>query len=104
MPWHDTISLRFRGSFIANFVPHLVAGVSRQMFRTPFARKRGQMQSSPTLKVLWAVFHVAAACGLRVRLAHVDIANLHHIVVARLGDFATAWMPSRVFARDPAAL
>jgi hypothetical protein len=99
MLWYHTISLFFGGSFVANFVPHFVAGIQGRPFRAPFARLRGQKQSSPTLNVLWAAFNFAMAYEL-LRVESFDLRDLHQAIVAGLGALGTSLMLSRVFAKD----
>jgi len=103
MAW-DGVAYFFGGAFAANFVPHLVAGVSGRPFPTPFAKPPFRGLSSPSVNVLWALANLVAAytlfevvgsldrelhlhvAGKRVR---VNLTPPHAEYVAR---WLTAWM------------
>ena len=55
------IGLFFAGAFLANSIPHLVHGISGEMFQTPFANP-----SSPLVNILWAAFNILAGYFLLV--------------------------------------
>jgi len=59
MAWPNLISSFFAGLFLANAVPHFVAGIMGKAFQTPFAKPRGVGLSSSTVNVLWAFFNLA---------------------------------------------
>jgi hypothetical protein len=77
-----------------------VAGIQGRRFRTPFARLRGQKQSSPTLNVLWAAFNLVVAYELLVRIESFDLHDGHQVIIAGLGALGISLMLSRVFAKD----
>jgi hypothetical protein len=58
MIWYDYIACFFAGTFLANFVPHFVHGISGNRFPTPFSKPPGRGLSSPTVNVLWALFNL----------------------------------------------
>ena len=53
MNWLHLVSYFFGGLFLANAVPHFVAGVMGKPFQTPFAKPSGKGLSSSTVNVLW---------------------------------------------------
>jgi hypothetical protein len=56
--WHNYVACFFAGTFLANFVPHFVHGISGDRFPTPFARPPGKALSSSTVNVVWALFNL----------------------------------------------
>ena len=55
MQWYQYVACFFAGSFLANVVPHFVAGVSGNKFPTPFANPPGKGLSSATTNVIWSL-------------------------------------------------
>jgi hypothetical protein len=51
----QSVACFFAGAFLANVVPHFVAGIQGNRFPTPFSKPRGIGLSSPTLNVAWAL-------------------------------------------------
>ena len=68
MDGHHWLPLFFGGMFTANALPHLVSGLMGRPFQTPFARPRGQGQSSSTVNVLWGLANLIVAYLLLFRL------------------------------------
>ena len=68
MQWFDLLSYFFGGAFLANAVPHFVAGVMGEPFQTPFAMPPGQGLSSSTVNVLWGFFNLVLSYLLVVRI------------------------------------
>src|SRR5882672_9490314 len=66
MSWHDVVTYFFGGAFLANFVPHHLAGVSGRSFHTPFAKPPFRGLSSPSVNVLWGLFNLGVAYVLLV--------------------------------------
>src|SRR6266478_4453894 len=60
MRWYNYVACFFAGTFLANFVPHFVHGISGDRFPTPFAHPPGKGLSSPTVNVVWALFNLVA--------------------------------------------
>ena len=59
MNWLPVLAHFFSGAFLANFVPHFVAGISGRRFQTPFASPPGVGESSAIVNVLWGAFNFA---------------------------------------------
>ena len=64
MPWHNVAAYFFGGVFLANFVPHFVAGVSGRSFHSPFASPPFRGLSSPAVNIAWGLFNLAVAYPL----------------------------------------
>jgi small-conductance mechanosensitive channel len=58
VPWYNYIASFFAGMFLANVMPHFVHGISGDPFPTPFSKPPGKGLSSPTVNVVWALFHL----------------------------------------------
>lgn len=84
MLWHG-IAWFFGGAFLANFVPHFVAGVSGRPFPTPFATPPFRGLSSPVTNVLWGLFHLALAYALLVVVGHLEPQHVAEVAVAAAG-------------------
>ncbi|TDX02138.1 hypothetical protein [Dinghuibacter silviterrae] len=69
MEWYQYVACFFAGIFLANVVPHFVAGVSGNKFPTPFANPPGRGLSSATTNVLWALANLVVGF-LLFRVGH----------------------------------
>lgn len=58
MEWYQYVACFFAGSFLANVVPHFVAGISGNKFPTPFANPPGKGLSSATVNVVWSLVNL----------------------------------------------
>lgn len=85
MPWYDVAAYFFGGVFLANFVPHLVAGVSGRSFPTPFAKPPFRGPSSPAVNVLWGLFNLAVAYVLLVVVGDLELRRAAHVAVSATG-------------------
>jgi hypothetical protein len=75
----------FGGVFLANFVPHFVAGVSGRTFPSPFATPPFRGLSSPVVNVLWGLLNLAVAYALLVIVGSLDAKNVSQVSVAAAG-------------------
>lgn len=85
MPWHDGAAYFFGGAFLANFVPHFVAGVSGRPFYSPFARPPFRGLSSAVVNVLWGLFNLAVAYALLVVVGSFELRHVSQVGVAAAG-------------------
>lgn len=85
MQWHDVAALFFGGAFLANFVPHLVAGVSGRSFPTPFAKPPFRGLSSPAVNVLWGLFNLAVAYALLEVVGELELRDAAHVGISATG-------------------
>jgi len=58
MEWYQYVACFFAGLFLANVVPHFVAGVSGNKFPTPFAKPPGRGLSPATTNVIWSLVNL----------------------------------------------
>ena len=93
MKWYHYIACFFAGLFIANTVPHLVHGVSGDVFPSPFSKPAGIGPSSPTVNVLWALFNLVIGY-LLIRAGKLSNQRIMSMVVFFLGILAMSCMLS----------
>ena len=85
MPWHDVLAYFFGGAFLANFVPHFVAGVSGRAFPSPFAKPPFRGLSSPAVNVLWGLFNLAVAYALLVVIGSFELRRVTGVAISAAG-------------------
>lgn len=89
----------FGGAFLANALPHLIAGVSGKKLQTPFASPPFRGLSSPTVNVAWSLLNLAAAYLLIIHLGALDLRCLTDAGVCFLGFAAMAFQCARSLTR-----
>lgn len=85
MTWHYDVAYFFGGVFLANFTPHLVAGVSGRAFQTPFAKPPFRGLSSPAVNILWALCNLVVAYVLLVIVGGLELRKVADVAVAATG-------------------
>jgi len=85
MPWHDVVVYFLGGVFLANFVPHFVAGVSGRSFHSPFATPPFRGLSSPAVNVLWGLFNLAVAYALLLLVGSFELRRVAHVAISAAG-------------------
>lgn len=85
MTWYVYPAYFLGGAFLANAVPHLLAGIARRRFPTPFASPPFRGQSSPAVNVAWAACNVAVAYLLLLRVHALDPRNWTHVALVLAG-------------------
>jgi len=70
--WADLLSYFGGGVFLANAIPHFVAGMMGRAHQSPFAKPPGQGLSSSTVNVLWGSLNIVVG----------------YVLVCRVGDFS----------------
>ena len=85
MRWYHYISYFFGGAFLANTIPHLVAGISGSPFQSPFASPPGEGLSSAMVNVLWGLFNLVVAYLLLVRVGRFELRRWGHVIPLGLG-------------------
>lgn len=83
--WHHGVANFIGGVFLANFVPHFVAGVSGRSFPTPFAKPPFRGFSSPVVNVVWGLFNLAVAYTLLVVVGAFALERVAEVGVAATG-------------------
>jgi hypothetical protein len=89
--WYHDVAYFFGGVFLANAIPHLVNGMSGNAFQSPFASPPGRGLSSATVNVFWAMFNLAVAYVLVVRVGQFELRRTRHAATLGLGAFLIAW-------------
>lgn len=85
MPWSHVAAYFLGGMFLANFVPHFVAGVSGRRFHSPFARPPFRGLSSPVVNIGWGLFNLAAAYTLLVVVGSFELRHVAEAAVLGAG-------------------
>lgn len=85
MPWYVYLAYFFGGAFIANAVPHLLAGIARRPFPTPFASPPFKGLSSPAVNIAWALGNLAFAYLLLARVRAIDLRQWSHVALLLAG-------------------
>lgn len=99
MRWNHYISYFFGGAFLANSIPHFLAGVTGHPFQSPFASPPGQGLSSAMVNVLWGAFNLFMGYLLVCRVGTFELRQTKHVIVAGLGALLMALILSRAFGR-----
>lgn len=99
MAWPHFLPLFFGGAFLANAVPHLVAGMLGRPFQTPFAKPPGQGLSSSTVNVLWGFFNLVVAYVLLCRVGTFAPSDTADIITSAAGAFVISVFAARHFGR-----
>lgn len=89
----------FGGAFLANALPHLSAGVSGLPLQSPFASPPFRGLSPPAVNVAWALFNLALAYLLLVRVEAVDLHRWADAGTTFAGFGAMAFQCARSFQR-----
>lgn len=89
MPWSHLAACFLGGVFLANFVPHHLAGMAGRRFPTPFAKPPFRGLSSPAVNVLWGLFNLAVAYALLVVVGGFELRRVAAVAAAAAG-FALA--------------
>jgi hypothetical protein len=85
MPWYNAAACFLGGAFLANFVPHFVAGISGRSFHSPFAKPPFRGLSSPTVNILWGLFNLAVAYILLVLVGGFELRSVPHVAISAAG-------------------
>jgi hypothetical protein len=99
MRWYVYVGYFFGGAFLANALPHLIAGVSGQPLQSPFASPPFRGLSSPTVNVAWALLNLFFAYLLLVRVATLDLRSWPAVSVCFAGFGAMALQCARSLSR-----
>ena len=99
MIWYVLLADFFGGAFVANALPHLIAGVSGQALQSPFASPPFKGLSSPAVNVAWALANLALAYLLLVRVAGFDFQSWPGVSACFLGFGLMALQCARAFTR-----
>lgn len=95
----ESVACFFGGAFLANALPHLVAGVSGRPLQTPFASPPFRGLSSPAVNVVWSLVNLAAAYVLVVQVAAMDVRRWADVGMVFTGFGLMALQCARAFVR-----
>jgi hypothetical protein len=98
MPWYVYSAHFLGGAFLANALPHLIAGIAGHALQSPFASPPFKGLSSPTVNVAWALLNLAVAY-LLLRVGSLDLREWFDAGVCFVGFAAMALQCSRAFVR-----
>ncbi len=93
------IAYFFGGAFLANGIPHFVAGVMGRPFQSPFAKPPGKGLSSSTVNVLWGFFNFVVAYFLLCRIGVFELRTAANLLVAGLGALLISLLLARTFGQ-----
>ncbi len=96
--WHDVAYL-FGGAFLANALPHLIAGVSGRSLPTPFATPPFKGLSSPAVNLGWALVNLAVAYLLLVHVGAFDLRSWVDAAACFAGFSAMGFQCARSLGR-----
>ncbi len=99
MSWLYDLSYLFGGAFLANGVPHFVAGVMGRSFQSPFAKPPGEGLSSSTVNVGWGFLNFVVAYLLIAHVGTFDIRAVDQAGAAGLGVLLMGLLSARLFGR-----
>jgi hypothetical protein len=97
MEWYQYVACFFAGLFLANVVPHFVAGVSGNKFPTPFANPPGRGLSSATTNVIWALVNLVIGF-LLFRVGHLAAGETLSLLVFLAGIAVISIFASKRFS------
>lgn len=103
MPWHIYPAYFLGGAFLANAIPHLLAGIARRPFPSPFASPPFKGLSSPAVNTAWALANLAFAYLLLGRVGAVDFHQGTHAGLVLAGFAVMAFLVARSLRRLRAA-
>ena len=95
MSWYGYLTCFLAGLFIANSIPHLIAGVLGRRFQTPFAKPPGKGLSSAPVNVTWGLANLAAG----IVLAQIEGHPFHNWIsnICFFAGLATALTPISLY-------
>jgi hypothetical protein len=108
MQWNHYVSFAVAGLFLANAIPHFVAGAMGRPFQSPFAKPSGEGFSSSTVNVVWGGFNALVGYLLLFQVGQFDPRSLVHAAVVGAPAFGLSVIASLGFGRfnggnDPVA-
>jgi hypothetical protein len=87
------------GAFLANGVPHFVAGISGKEFHSPFAKPPGKGYSSAVVNVIWGFINLVIAFILLKLAGAFDLAFSWKTLLIGLGALITALSLAVAFSK-----
>lgn len=97
--WSHDIAYFFGGLFLANSVPHAVAGMLGRPFQSPFANPRGEGYSSARVNVIWGFANIVVGYLLLAHVGQFDIRSFEHMGITLGAAFLISLQLSGHFGR-----
>jgi hypothetical protein len=95
--WFHDLAYVFGGVFLANVIPHFVAGVSGVPMQSPFASPPGIGLSSSPVNVAWGLINLFVAYLLLVRVGRFELRRWRHAAAFAGGFGAMGWFLAKHF-------
>jgi hypothetical protein len=99
MNWLWLVSYFFGGVFVANAIPHFVAGTMGRPFQSPFAKPSGKGLSSSTVNVIWGFFNALIGYLLLADVGAFNPRATSHILALGLGVLIISLISARHFGQ-----
>ena len=99
MRWYHDLSYFLGGAFLANAVPHVVAGIMGHPFQSPFASPPGEGLSPAMVNVLWGAFNAFVGYLLVLRVGEFRLRRSRHALALGAGALLMALLLGRTFGR-----
>jgi hypothetical protein len=97
--WYAYAAYFFGGASLANAIPHLLTGIARRPFPSPFASPPFTGLSSPAVNIAWALCNLAFAYLLLMRVYPIDLGQWAHVAVVLAGFVIMASLVTRSLKR-----
>ncbi|HXS38253.1 MAG TPA: hypothetical protein VN721_16235 [Flavipsychrobacter sp.] len=101
MQWYNYIASFVAGTFICNFVPHFIHGISGKKFPTPFSKPPGVGLSSAGLNVLWSLFNLFFGIVLIIA-GRVNTEHITSLIVFFIGFGVFSYLLGITFEKNHA--
>lgn len=99
MEWLHWVSYFFGGVFLANAVPHFVAGTMGYPLQSPFAKPPGVGLSTSTVNAVWGAFNFVIAYGLILKVGAFDLRLMPDAVALFAGGAVKGVLGAHRFGR-----
>jgi hypothetical protein len=99
MDWLHNLSYFGGGFVLTNAIPHVVSGTMGRPFQSPFARPRGEGQSSSTVNAIWGFFNLVIAYLLICHVGDFDLRATADVVALGLGMLLAGTFLAKWFGR-----
>lgn len=93
------ISYFFGGMFLANSIPHLVAGLLGRAFQSPFAKPRGEGLSSSRVNVAWGLANALVSYFLIYHVGPFEIHSIPEVLCIFLGFGVLSYLMAGHFGK-----
>jgi hypothetical protein len=96
---HIYVAYFFGALFLANAVPHLVAGLQGRPFQSPFAKPPGEGLSSSRVNALWGFFNLVVGYLLLWHVGSFDLHDFGHAGAVALAVGPFSYLMAERFGR-----